>query len=740
MTYRRVVQAWTESIARVAVKDLPPAEMEALEKPVLRTNHLDSEIMTMLHRRPHTFHLNMLPTLQSEAKADEVAQEVARAHVEASHAKFCVFAAELRADWLLIDEMVTAKDQLRELLKWLELEHKRKQSQLAEKYVQIRMEQTHPLCRADKWDTVASQVSLLTRTWDHELSVKGGGRYSIIWLDFNTPTARDSLKMPQLISCMANLAKMLDPLRTIAFLWLPSCAKETAGSTTTPEDDVRDICALLAKTGFTSTRRLRMLLSLHASVAKKTSELEWFVDGALTAYQTPADREAGTPNWWLSSSELARTHIVKEQPMLPLSKDLVPLTSMSENDDINTEARAPDLQAKCAQRGPLVAETQLLSLLAKTPLTAKDEVVIVDLLPFVGDRALATHNMVKEANTEVKAKLRHIVVGVTSDPKAGMRCASFALKRVSNTMRNEWFAKQLVLHDRVQSASGIADVPVHPCDACPPPTPEQLRTIKGGEQAYKGLAGVDFKVCVLQGSKVKIQAARLADFQGATLEVQDALDKLTSEHTREYEDTLSVYHEQAATTDEGTGDAAAVAVDGRQDDSNAAPAETIELAKHESEEALKAAVTITHTAKSAERAITMFKDDKDNYYLMSPRDLVVKEGTQLGGVGGGSVLRQDPDAKKVWPWDMPLGDKTRVQLQKASSDDQQAPRQIVHGTLYSIVRDIETANSKAPKMTGFGQLRPGGTAGRHQYEFEFGRDSESHENLAFVPSPGGTWR
>ena len=32
-------------------------------------------------------------------------------------------------------------------------------------------------------------------------------------------------------------------------------------------------------------------------------------------------------------------------------------------------------------------------------------------------------------------------------------------------MTNEWFAKQLVLHDKVQSATGITDVPAHPCDA-----------------------------------------------------------------------------------------------------------------------------------------------------------------------------------------------------------------------------------------------------------------------------------
>jgi hypothetical protein len=117
---------------------------------------------------------------------------------------------------------------------------------------------------------------------------------------------------------------------------------------------------------------------------------------------------------------------------------------------------------------------------------------------------------------------------------------------------------------------------------------------------------------------------------------------------------------------------------------------------------------------------------------------VVKEGTQLGGVGGGSILHQDEDAKKVWPWDMPLNDKTFVQLQRASGEEgDQATRKVAGGTLYSHVRDIEVAGAKPPKLTSFGELRPVGNAGRHQYEFQFPRDSEQHERMAFVPSAAG---
>ena len=87
LNYRKAIQAVTESVAIVAAKDLQPGEVEVLESAVLRSNRVDAEICSMLARRPRTFHLNVLPTCQSAAKADEVAQELAKAHTEASHAK-----------------------------------------------------------------------------------------------------------------------------------------------------------------------------------------------------------------------------------------------------------------------------------------------------------------------------------------------------------------------------------------------------------------------------------------------------------------------------------------------------------------------------------------------------------------------------------------------------------------------------------------------------------------------------
>ena len=86
---------------------------------------------------------------------------------------------------------------------------------------------------------------------------------------------------------------------------------------------------------------------------------------------------------------------------------------------------------------------------------------------------------------------------------------------------------------------------------------------------------------------------------------------------------------------------------------------------------------------------------------------------------------------------MPRNDKTFVQMQRAASEEgDQASKKITSGTLYSIARDIEASGAKPPKLTCFGELRPVGTAGRHQYEFQFPRDSDQRERMAFVPSAG----
>ena len=726
LSYRKIIQAWDESICKVAAKDLPKADYDMLAEAVLTGNHMDAEILCMLNRRPRVFHLRMLPTCAVEVGSDEVAADIAKAHVEAAAAKLKLFEAELRSDWAALREAETAKQQLKELLHWLDLEHRRTQAALGEALVAKRMAKTHPVVQVEGWDKLASQLGLLVRSWDADSP--DCPRRAILWLDFNTPHARDSLRMPALAAAMGNAARVLGPENTIIFVWMPSYSKED--SVKGPDDDEVEIVSLLKRAGFCVQRRIRMLLAVHPSVANKTTELDWWADGRMGVL---AKEEKGLSNWWFGNSELARTRRVADSPMLPQTKDLVALTSMNADEDVNQDARAPDVAAKCAQRGPGVAEVQLAALLAKTPLGPKDETVIIDLMPYVGDRAIGVYNYAKSPAAENQGRFRHVIVKMTGSPK-DERAALFTVRRLANIITKEWLRRSIVLHDTVRDMRGETEVAVYPSDVVPPPTDEQLRSIKGGAAAWRGLAALEFKTCFVRGSKVKIQPARLADFEGAPLEVHDQLDALTASHERDYEDLLV----------ELEGQEQAALQDSRQAPADEPPAGDptggTELVTYGSEEELKGTATITHSARSADRAVTILKDDKENYFLMTTKDKhVLKEGTHVGGVGGGAVVAEDGELKRCWPWWLPKADKTWVELNRPpveGDDSAKAALKYTAGTLYSVVRELEASATSPPKLTSFGALMPSGSPGRHEYKFEFPRDHESHEKLAFVPSPG----
>ena len=150
---------------------------------------MDVEVLSVLQRRPRVFHLGMLPTCQPEQTSDLAAAEINKAHSEASAARFKLFEAELKADWQLLKETECAKKELKELLQWLELEHRRKQAQLGATLVRRRLDKTHPILSIDSWDKLPAQLALLCRVWDNEL--QDGTRRTILWVDFNTPHSRD---------------------------------------------------------------------------------------------------------------------------------------------------------------------------------------------------------------------------------------------------------------------------------------------------------------------------------------------------------------------------------------------------------------------------------------------------------------------------------------------------------------------------------------------------------------------
>ena len=406
----------------------------------------------------------------------------------------------------------------------------------------------------------------------------------------------------------------------------------------------------------------------------------------------------------------------------------MPLSSMDPDAEINQESRAPDMALKCAQRGPAVAEVQLKSLLAKTAWTKADELVIIDLLPYVGDRVLGSYSFAKTPEAENIGRIRHVIVTVQPKGKKD-KAAAFSAKRLSNLMNREWLNRTIVLKDTTKDALGnLKETTVYPSDSVPPPTEEQLRSIVGGVHAYKGLASLPLKVCYLRGSKVKIQPTKLDEFQGAPLEVADAIESFVKEHENTYKNLLAEPEEAQNGTELS---------DARREEGAAMIATPpMELVSFESLDNLKATCNIVSTAKGIDKSLTLLKDDKEAFYIMSSKDVVLNVGAQIGGVGGGSVLPEDPSAKKCWPWDLPQGDKTWVQVARAAVDgaDDTKPK-VVAGTLYSQAREIEASATGPPKLTSFGNLIPSGNAGRHAYSLEHPRDAPEHEKLAFTPTP-----
>ena len=344
--------------------------------------------------------------------------------MEASASKLKVLEAELSADWASLLELHQGSQQLNELLRWLDLEHRRTQAATAEALVDRYLSKLFPVCSVGGWKDLPGQLALLAKLWEAERQGQVGARRAVVLLDFSTPHSRDSLRLPSLVHAVATTAKVYGPTETIVVVWMPNLPKE--GSAQTAEEDEAEISTYFRKEGFAHQTRIRMFLSVHPSVANKTSEMDWWADGRLLSLVEPKD------NYWMKHSELARIRRVLQEPCLPQTKDLVRMTSLSADEDINVGEHAPDLEAKYAQRGPTVAEVQLTALLSKVPMQPKDETVILDLLPYVGDRVLGTYQFLRGSAGENRGLLRHIMVKLAAPgSNVGVgRAAAFAEQRL----------------------------------------------------------------------------------------------------------------------------------------------------------------------------------------------------------------------------------------------------------------------------------------------------------------------
>ena len=139
------------------------------------------------------------------------------------------------------------------------------------------------------------------------------------------------------------------------------------------------------------------------------------------------------------------------------------------------------------------------------------------------------------------------------------------------------------------------------------------------------------------------------------------------------------------------------------------------------------------------KGIKLLKDDSTRtvYAMATFEDMHLEQGDNLGGVGGGNIIDEDPDRVRAISWALPLGDRTYVQLAKtkaSGADDDDDKLKYSAGTFYSVVRELESKSTKPISITSFGEIKPIAENGLHKYEFGSPPGAENHRSMEFVPS------
>ena len=740
---RVIVQLWDLTIREVALKDLGKDDFNLFQKLVLESDQLTKELCAIRSRWGKWFHMGLLPQLVSDdaPSVDDTIRSLSTAQGEAESSNLKVFQLEIAHDWLVIEKMEHGYQALRELQAWRANQHRRAQAKLGEVAVSAWRDLFFPFCEVASWDRVPPQVSLICRSWPKVV----GLQRAVMILDFNAPGARDSLRMSSMIQAAASCCKILGPDDSIVLAWMPNCSKE--GSESTAFEDEVIIVNTMKAAGFKNHDRIRMLLDMPPSLATKVRSMDWFADGRLCWLETENE------NFWAANSELARTKTVREVPILPEPAELLEVTSLDANEDLNTSTRYMDVPEKCAQRGVHVSVVQIAALLARTKrqtpskwLCKDDQVVLVDFHPHVGDRAMATHELSKSSDGAL-GRLHHIMVGVGVGHHS--KFMKFAGERISHHAASQWLDGTLKLRSMVMLPNGLqVEEELKPQTDPPEPTEDELRLTPGALDAYRGMGKLEFKVCSLSGSKIIIRTDKLKQFGTAGFETITALAELQTKHTARYESAFRSMDtgKKGPVSKKGDTDESDVRIlaDSRSDSKATEQAPDGDecaqnLVEFESMEALKAHAAISAECKSAAKGVMLLLDDRKKtvYVVAKAEDIILSKGTMLGGIGGGHILDSDDTKTKAVPWTLPEGDKTWIQLAKTKGeDDGDDKSRFVSGTLYSIIRELESKSTKPLKLTSFGQVVATSEAGLQKYNFSSPEGAENHRRLDYVPSPG----
>ena len=465
---RIIVQMWDMAIKTCAEADLSKEDFQQLQDLVLEADTLDKELLGVRSRWSKWFHMGMLPGLVNDEMAVDpdaaVKQLDAAAHEkEVSELKF--FKAEVEDDWRKLDLAKQGQVTLRELQVWRRNLLRREQAMVGSTLVEALQREHFFTADVNSWDKVNAQVALHL----HGLDKSNRTRRILVVIDFNAPGARDALTLSKQIVAAVSLCKSYDPANCAILAWMPSCPKEDSNLSAF-EDEVT-ILKEMSKAGIQHNQPIRMLLAMSESSEGKSRSMPMFADGRLCVMSAEG-------NFWLEHSELARTSIITEKPELPSPAEMIQVSSLDADKELNTVTRIPGNAEKHQQRGKAVAVTQLRAILAPRPrggnLSEKDdEVCVIDFQPHVGDRGLATYELYK-SQEKGNLLLRHVYVGV-GDKSHGKFC-SFASARLAQAAAADWLEGKLKLCRDVRNAAGITvKEEVKPVTELSEPTEDQLK-------------------------------------------------------------------------------------------------------------------------------------------------------------------------------------------------------------------------------------------------------------------------
>jgi hypothetical protein len=724
---RKIIQFWSQAIEPCARKDLSKEDYELFKKMVLTTQGLDKEIAAVIDRVPKFFHMGLMPSVAGE-DAEELVMtggRVTAAQGKAEVALFEVFEAELQEDWKLVSLAALGQSALKELLAWLENRHRRAQSNLGCQLVSAYCKNFFPLCDMPSWEKVSGQISLLCQTW----AAGTGIMRAIVVMDFNVPGSRDSLKMQGMCASAASIAQNIGPSNTVILAWMPSCSKD--GGTTSAFDDESTIQVALSKAGFKRQERIMMMLDMPASQHAMVHAMDWFMTGRMCYFEAPG--HASKDNFFMINSELARTNTVRQVGMMPEPGELLDAANLEADEDLNHQHRSAEAAEKCAQRGVDVCMVQMKALLSKTLrqqassswIQREDKTIVIDFHPHVGDRALVSYELIKESGGSL-GELHHIIVAVGKG--RAFKHASYAAERVACHAAGQWIGESLTL-------SGADGHPVRPVRDAGKPTVDELKLYPGSAEALAGVNRLPLQACCMVGNKIKIRPDKLAPLAHVCPELVRKIESLSKMHSEQYESAFSGLvedknQEQHPILD----DHRAPTLD------EEVPPELEELMTFESLAALKSKAKIETECKSFAKGCTMFMDDKNMVYLMAVKDdIIIKAGEMLGGIGGGHIVDRDVELVKAVPWSFSKGDKTWVQMAKDKDNpdnDDGDKSKFTSGTLYSVLRELESKATKPIKLTSFGEVLPTTAGGQQQYNFKCPESAENHRCMDYILTAG----